>query len=111
MDLANAGLYTLSKFTFKYRSWSVGIDDCVLLALDLIRKVQTSIEGKIGQSVFMERGEAKFNFYLDGPRYHFEHDMNFLEFFTGSPVREKVLETFSANTYGTLISLWLRKKT
>ena len=109
VDLANAGLYTLAKFANKYSSWCVGIEDCVLLALDLIKKGQTSFEGVAAQSVFMERGEAKLNFYLDGPKYPYERDQHLLEFFTGSPVREKVLSTFSAATFGTLASLWFRK--
>ena len=109
VDLANAGLYTLAKFANKYSSWCVGIEDCVLLALDLIKKGQTSFEGVAAQSVFMERSEAKLNFYLDGPKYPYERDQHLLEFFTGSPVREKVLSTFSASTFGTLASCWFRK--
>ena len=78
IELANGGLYAVSKFARKHCSWCLGLEDIVLLAMDYSRKGQAAFEGKPIQSEFRKRPEEKLDFYIGKPVYDYKEDSDLL---------------------------------
>ena len=106
IELANGGLYAMSKFARKHCSWCVGLEDIVLLAMDFNRKGQAAFEGRPIQSEFRKNPEAKLDFYIGKPIYDFKEDSDLLEWCTiGEPLRE-TLATTTSQHFGKLENKW-----
>ena len=109
IELANGGLYAMSKFARKHCSWCVGLEDIVLLAMDFNRKGQAAFEGRPIQSEFRKNTEAKLDFYIGKPIYDFKEDSDLLEWCTiGEPLRE-TLATTTSQHFGKLENRWRTK--